>query len=129
MENIMKLDHECVRSILLTIEEKHQYGKVLRLEEILQSDRLLEFNEDEIKYVLIKLADAKYILGTPTYGSNQLVDFDCSGLTWNGHQFLDTIRDPKVWKRTKEIASKLTSVSITMLSSIGSQVLAKLLGI
>ena len=55
MKNIMKLDHECVRSILLTIEEKHQYGKVLRLEEILQSDRLLEFNEDEIKYVLIML--------------------------------------------------------------------------
>lgn len=125
----MKLDHECVRSILLTIEEKHKYGKVLRLEEILQSDRLSEFNEDEIKYVLIKLADAEYITGQPQYGSNELVYFDCQGLTWNGHQFLDTIRDPKVWKKTKEIASKLTSVSITMLSSIGSQVLTKLLGI
>lgn len=125
----MKLDHECVRSILLTIEEKHQYGKVLRLEEILQSERLSDFDEDEIKYVLIKLADAEYISGTPTYGSNQLVDFDCNVLTWSGHQFLDTIRDPEVWKKTKRIASKLTSVSITMLSSIGSQVLTKLLGI
>lgn len=125
----MKLNHECVRSILLAIEEKHQYGKVLRLEEILQSDRLSEFNEDEIKYVLIKLADAKYIEGTPQYGSNELIYFDCNGLTWSGHQFLDTIRDPEVWKKTKRIASKLTSVSITMLSSIGSQVLTKLLGI
>ena len=125
----MKLDHECVRSILLTIEEKHQYGKVLRLEEILQSERLYDFDEDEIKYVLIKLADAEYIEGTPQYGSNELIYFDCNGLTWSGHQFLDTIRDPEVWKKTKRIASKLTSVSITMLSSIGSQVLAKLLGI
>ena len=43
MKNIMKLDHECVRSILLTIEEKHQYGKVLRLEEILQDVKLEKY--------------------------------------------------------------------------------------
>lgn len=28
-------------------------------------------------------------------------------LTWSGHDFLDTVRDPEVWKRTKSGASKI----------------------
>jgi hypothetical protein len=28
-------------------------------------------------------------------------------LTWDGHEFLDAIRDPEVWRRTKEgVASR-----------------------
>jgi hypothetical protein len=27
-------------------------------------------------------------------------------LTWRGHEFLETVRDPEVWKRTKDGARK-----------------------
>jgi Hypothetical protein (DUF2513) len=36
------------------------------------------------------------------YGKNW-VDLN---LTWQGHEFLETVRDPDVWERTKEGASR-----------------------
>lgn len=125
----MKLNHDCVRDVLLFIEENYQIGKFLSLDEFINSNSLSKYDSDEIKYVILKLADAQYIQGKPTYGSNVLSDFYCSGLTWNGHLFLDNIRDSKVWRETKEKVSILKSVSVTMLSSIGSQIVAKMLGL
>lgn len=40
------------------------------------------------------------------------------GLTWEGHEFLDTVRSPEVWRRTKEAAGKVGGVSITILAEI-----------
>lgn len=36
-------------------------------------------------------------------------------LTWNGHEFLDTIRDAEVWKRTKAGAEKAGNASVSFL--------------
>ena len=33
-------------------------------------------------------------------------------LTWDGHDFLDSVRDPTVWERTREGAKKLGGVSL-----------------
>jgi hypothetical protein len=41
------------------------------------------------------------------------------GLTWEGHDFLDTVRDPEVWKRTKEGASKMGGWTFGLLKDLG----------
>ena len=41
------------------------------------------------------------------------------GLTWEGHDFLDTVRDPDVWKRTKEGASKMGGWTFGLLKDLG----------
>lgn len=124
----MKLNHECVRKTLLYIEEHHQLGSFLRLDDFLHSKELSEFDEQDIKYTLLKLYEAKYIQGSePRYGSNELAEFNCSGLTWGGHQFLDNIRDDGVWKKTKGIISKFSSVSVTLISNIAAGVITQLI--
>ena len=44
------------------------------------------------------LMDAGFIDAPRTQG---MTSFVFKGLTWQGHEFLDTIRNPEVWKRTK----------------------------
>lgn len=125
----MRLNHECVRSALLFIEEEHKLGMFLQLPEFLDAKSLSEFSKDDIEYTLLQLTDAGFIVGKARYGGNTLVSFSCAGLTWNGSQFIDTIRDDKVWRKTKDAVSKLSSVSLTVLSSLATAILSKLLGL
>ncbi|MCT3562353.1 DUF2513 domain-containing protein [Lentilactobacillus buchneri] len=48
-------------------------------------------------------------------------------LTWDGHKFLDTIRDSKVWSTTKSVTEKLASVSMSMIESISAQVISNII--
>ena len=41
-------------------------------------------------------------------------------ITWAGHEFLDEVRDPEIWKKTKEGAEKVGSWSIKLLSELAS---------
>lgn len=40
-------------------------------------------------------------------------------LTYAGHEFLDTIRDAEVWRRTKDAAGKMSGVSLQVMVEIG----------
>ncbi len=125
----MRLNHECVRSTLLFIEKKHKPGLFIQLNQFLNSKELSAYSDDDIKYTLLQLMDANFIVGTPRYGGNSLIMLSCGGLTWRGSQFVDNIRDDKVWRKTKHAASKLSSVSLTILSSLATTILSKILGL
>lgn len=71
----------------------------------------------------MKLDETNYLNDNCVITQYQLIEFDVTSITWNGHKFLDTIRDPKIWKTTKNVASHLESISITLLSNIASNVL------
>ena len=126
----MRLNHDCVRDVMLFIEEKHKPGMFIFLKDFLDDDKLSEnYTAEDIQYTLLQLLDAEFIKGKPSYASNVLATFSCGGLTWKGSQFIDTIRDNKVWSKTKNATSKLSSVSITILSSIATKALSKILGL
>lgn len=52
---------------------------------------------------------------------SQLLDgeYDLRGLTWEGHDFLDAVRDPEVWKRTKDGATKMGGWTFGLLKDLG----------
>ncbi|MFS7394007.1 DUF2513 domain-containing protein [Carnobacterium maltaromaticum] len=128
----MKLNHDCVREVMLAIED-------IDIAEIpfgtdnyyLYEDRKLveKYSKEDILYSLIQLTDAQYIDGSVEgYGDGETgVTF--SKTTWKGHEYLDTVRDPKVWKQTKAATSKLASVSIDIVTQVATNVSLKLLGI
>lgn len=123
----MKLKHECVRSTLLFIEEDYQDGKNLMLKDFLENKALKDYDHEDIVYTLKKLDEAGYINIKFSYASNELCLIWCWGLTWSGHEFLDTVRDSKVWSETKSITSKFSSVPLKMISDIASKVLISLI--
>lgn len=117
----MKLNKECVRDVLLCIESNQKPGIFLQLNNFYQ--KLEAYSKEDIDYTLLKLKEADYINGKPSYGNDRLVDFSVGSITWDGHQFLDTIRDPKIWSKAKSIGNKLEDISITLLSKIGTNII------
>ena len=64
-------------------------------------------SNQEVVYHLRQLIEAGYIKGKLT-----LTGAGFSQLTWQGHELLDSIRDPEAWRRTKEGARKVGSASL-----------------
>lgn len=123
----MRLNQDCVRDCLKFVESDLTLGHFLRLSDFLTSDSLKKYSEQDIKYTLMKLSETDFLHSTPNILENDLISFSTGMLTWNGHKFLDTIRDPEVWSKTKKVTSHLESVSITLLSEIGSKVITNMI--
>lgn len=117
----MELNKNCIRDILLYIEANGQLEGIIGYGQLVNSPELKEYGQDTIGYTLLKLKEAEYIIGQQD--TQMPFTFSVRAITWNGHKFLDTVRDPKVWSTTKKIAKKFESVSITLLSNIGAKVI------
>ena len=56
-----------------------------------------------------------------------------SGLTWDGHEFLDSIKDTGIWEATKQKLAGLPSVTLKVFAStaeaIGAAIIKKHLGL
>lgn len=52
-----------------------------------------------------------------------------TALTWKGHEFLDDIRDPDIWQKTKERAGSLASVGIAFVWEIAKAEIKTKLGL
>jgi hypothetical protein len=50
-------------------------------------------------------------------------------LTWNGHEFLDSVRDTGIWAKVKERAAKLPSAPLSILAGIAVAEVKKHLGL
>lgn len=121
----MKLNKECMRELLLAIESL-EYMYYFNADDARQ-EPFDKYEFYEVVYAGEKLIEANYIKGKITHADNDVYNVMFQALTWEGHQFLDNIRDDGVWKKTKSITSKFTSVSVSMLSSIAATVISKMI--
>lgn len=124
----MKLDHECVRYVLLALESLNR-NESLETYNYQSIDYLSNFDSDTVTYTIEKLDEAGFINADIISSLGGDHSFYATSLTWDGHQLLDNIRDDKVWKETKSVASKVGSASLEILSNIASSVLHKMLGL
>ena len=120
----MKLNHDCIRDLLLYIENKSSYSNLIYLNDI----TLNGYSTEDIIYTADKLIEAKYLncKYAKTFDSD-LPDIKVQSITYEGHKFLDNIRDNNVWSNTKNILSKFTSTSIGIVSDIASQVISNII--
>jgi hypothetical protein len=103
----MKRNMELVRALLLKIEAAAGPADLRRL-----------VNEDEFPeaaYHIKMLHEAGYVSGVSGGGGRVWANLE---LTWVGHEFLDTLRDPTVWERTKVSAAALGGVGVDLLLGI-----------
>ena len=86
-------------------------------------DALPQYEEDDIFYSVYNLHQIRFIEGRISDVNNMKMFFcEINNITWNGHQFLNTIRPTSIWKSTKDGASKLGLMSIHALSTIAMKV-------
>lgn len=120
----MKLNHDCVRSLLLFLEETLSMNKPLDLRTV----ELVGFDNDETVYAAMKLVEAGFLAGTVReYGMGDPPLVVVSQITWEGHKFLDTIRDNNVWGKTKKVLSKVSSASLSFTATVASQILSSVI--
>ena len=124
----MKLNVDCIRDIMLYLEEElgvdPENGKFksLTLHQI-ENEFDSEYSKEDIWYTIYNLKEIKYIEGTFKNSSSSIMYIcNITNITWNGHQFLNSIRPKSIWEATKTGAKKLGTTSIAALSMISSEI-------
>lgn len=122
----MKLNQEFVRSLLLFVESNDNLEgpSEKELEEFTGKEGL---SRDDLVYTIHRLLEAGFIKGNVKYASNKPMWLFITAITYDGHKFLDNIRDPKIWKATKKTSSKIASVSLDILSTVAADIIQKII--
>ena len=112
----MKRDMDLVRNLLLQVEE---------LNGPMMNDLMVdEKDADErarVGYHLRMLVDEDFLNGDDGSGMMH-EDWYNLQLAWQGHEFLDTLRDKTVWEKSKQIAGQASVGSAKALFDIGKAV-------
>lgn len=128
----MRLNHDCIREILLCIEENTDFRKHCVFVDAgpvgsvaaeflgapveippYQAELISRFDNDQILYHANYCLDSGLANGET--GGDRIVIFD---LTPAGHELLAKIRDPERWPKVKSAVSAIRDYSIKALGSI-----------
>ena len=108
----MKLEQELVRQILLAVEASdHIPIKWVTLS-------LEGWDPQLVSYHVQLLAEAGFV-DAQNLTNMSRYEWQPKRLTFAGHEFLDTVRDAEVWRRTKEGAAKAGGAGVQLLWEIG----------
>src|SRR5260221_12779162 len=90
----MKRDLDLIRRILLALEEEN-------------SELLTPDNQELVCHHVQLLVDAGYVEGRVRWDrESNPRGYVVQRITMNGYDYLDSVRDPKVWNETKSVLEK-----------------------
>lgn len=115
----MKLDYDFLRELLLFLEEITDGRRNFTFESI--APHFDHVDELKLRYHLKYLNDARFTDG----GNGYVLD-----ITPAGRDYLNSVRNDTIWKRTKEITQKWgSSVTLSTISSVADALVRKSLGL
>lgn len=121
----MRLDPDCVRDLLLFIEDMDTYVLDEDNDLTLQgafleaiSQKLPQYPETQLYYTLDKLEEGGLVNMTSQWGGDTLTSCHVSSLTYAGHEFLASIRDGGRWDVVKTGLSAVKNYSLTAIAAI-----------
>lgn len=90
----MTRDWDIIREILTKLEENSSPSNILQLSDFSSEQR------ESISYHSELLIEAGLVDGKMIKSMGRdILEFFITRLTWNGHEFLDTIKNETVWKK------------------------------
>jgi len=127
----MKLNYDCLRQLLIALEKStfldeelnYEYGTFYDIVKLMP-----DFQQNEIAYTTILAEESGLIIANIIDADDGFVDCLYQRLTFEGHQFLDTIRDNNVWNKVKRVISKVSGVSLDILISVAKDILKSTIG-
>ncbi|MER9526648.1 DUF2513 domain-containing protein [Mesorhizobium sp. M0292] len=99
-----------VREMLFALEAKPDFA-MRKYKQITPEGR----KPDDVGYALIKMYEAGFITGEVIRSKStpdRLIEVIPFELTFKGHEFLDSIRDDEIWRKTKDGARKMGGAGI-----------------
>ncbi|KAA2241129.1 DUF2513 domain-containing protein [Salinarimonas soli] len=114
----MKRDKDLIRALLIKLEDLNV--PPLGLVSFPYGDEELAvegYTVEQVLYHLELIAEAGLV---EVQGSGFGADgtFLFRRLTWNGHEFLDAVRDPEIWRETKGRLSKVGAWSLDVVVGV-----------
>jgi hypothetical protein len=102
----MKRDMDLIRDVLLKVES----DPAMNGSQFMRYDTSYfpQHSQEEITYHIDLLFEAGLVKGSRSLNPVPAI----STLTWQGHEFLDDIRDPGIWDKVKEQAKVLPGISV-----------------
>lgn len=123
----MKLDLDVIRDILLFLEDEITvdnngtvYGASV---DDIANHFQGKYEKGQIIYTCRRLEEGEYITGRFDYASGKLYYSFISAITYQGHEFLNLIRDETTWGKTKKAAGKIGSFAISVITDIAKQII------
>lgn len=111
----MKRDMDLIRELMLLLEDRPipAFGIEWLAPETIQ---VAGRGAAEIGYHLSLLVQAGFIEagGADTTGMRLSPGIAFRGLSWTGHDFLESVRSPDVWDRTKEAAKSAGGFTVDL---------------
>ncbi len=112
----MKRDMDLIRELLLKLESlPMERGDVFIIS---ADDELLQipgYNGDQVDYHLSLIEEAGLI---DSAGAGSMTGYGFRRLSWSGHDFLDSIRSPEVWAKTKAGALAAGGFTVELLADL-----------
>ena len=120
----MKPNLECIRSVMLSLERELSFtddGDCLTKNDVsleLLCELLPEYQKEDIFYSLFNLDQAGYLNISVHWASDSVYECLVNYMTYDGHEFLNEIRDGKRWNKVKSITTAIRNYSLSAVSSI-----------
>lgn len=109
----MKRDMDLIRELLLKLEAlPMRPGSVAHIQSDAAEVQVNGYDIGQIEYHLSLIEKAGLI---DTGGVNPMMGIGFRSLTWSGHDFLDSVRSPDVWDKTKKVAAAAGGFTVDLL--------------
>ncbi len=123
----MKRDMDLIRDLLIKIEGGQQTFETMSSEmaSILRTSPETSMSEEEadrLRGHLDLLEQGGFIEIEARAGAGS---YWIKGLTWQGHDFLDSVRDPKIWEKTKKGVEGAGGFTVDLLKDLAKGLVKK----
>ena len=123
----MKRDLDLVRELLLKIEGGQSVFDTISSEDAVImgveiSAPMTQTEADNLRGHLDLLDEAGLIVSDGVLGGGT---YHISRITWEGYEYLDSVRDPETWRKTKEGASVVKNWSVETIKEIAKGLVKK----
>ena len=114
----MKLNYDCVRSILLEVEKRPRFDddmKVILIPVDEIYSELEKYSPQEIVYCLEAMKDSGLLIVDIHSSGDAVTGGVITRITHKGHEFLDSVRDLKFWGQLKKILTKVGAITVDII--------------
>jgi len=118
----MKLNYDCVRDVMLYLEENLIFGNPIR-----DTNINLNYDIKEIRYSLLKLHEINYLDGSVSKYMDGDYSVITTDITFYGHKFIGEIQSDTIWDKTKSVSKDLGIQTINGITQIAGSMISGLI--
>jgi hypothetical protein len=113
----MKRNMDLIRELLLKLEAySNPPGTIAIIDPYRGQFNIDGYSSDELAYHLALIREAGFIESPGSQPAGVGITF--RRLSWDGHDYLDAVRDPKIWQKTKGSAEAVGSFTFDLVKDL-----------